>query len=170
MHNTTKETEFLSLLSRHQGIIYKISAAYEKEAEGRKDLFQEIVIQLWKNYDRFKGKSSFSTWLYRVALNTAISSYRKQKRAVTEDGLHQYVYSSIASPFPTQENEQLAQLYNAIQSLPQIERAIILLYLEDKSYREMEEIVGIKEATLRVKMKRIKEKLTQTIKAEANEY
>jgi RNA polymerase sigma-70 factor (ECF subfamily) len=164
---TNKEAEFLALLGKHQGMLYKISNVYETNIDDRKDLLQEIIIQLWKNYDRFEARANFSTWMYRVALNTAISSYRRKQKALPEEAIQVDFYTIVDT---NSQQEKVNQLYAAIQTLAQIDRAIVLLYLEDKSYKEMEEITGIKEATLRVKMKRIKEKLSQSIKANTNEY
>lgn len=130
----------------------------------RQDLFQEIVIQLWRSYPSFRGEASFSTWLYRIALNTAISDLRKQRRhlaPVDPDGL------SIPSPdlqYTNEKEEQLQRLYVAIDRLSEVEKALTMLYLEDKSYNEMEEILGIPQNNLRVKMNRIKEKLRKMTK------
>ena len=127
------------------------------------DLFQEIVIQLWKVYPKFRGESKFSTWLYRVAINTAISGLRRQKNAI------KFVAADIVpeipvTPYPSERDDQLKQLYTAINQLNDVEKALIMLYLEDKTYLEMEDILGISEATLRVKMNRVREKLRQLTK------
>ena len=127
----------------------------------RQDLFQEIVIQCWKSFSKFGGLSKFSTWLYRVAINTAISGLRKQKPVYVEYDAG--AFSQKAVDVPT-EDDQLNQLYTAVSRLNEIEKAIVMLYLEDKSYEEMEEVLGITQATLRVKMNRIKEKLRQLTK------
>jgi RNA polymerase sigma-70 factor (ECF subfamily) len=125
----------------------------------REDLFQEIVIQLWKAYPKFRGESKFSTWMYRIALNTAISGLRKQKNHITTlepDRLPVEIQEEAYNP---QREEQLQQMYTAIRRLSEIERALVMLYLEDKPYDEMEDILGINQNNLRVKMNRIKEKL-----------
>jgi len=140
-------------------MIHKICNLYGHTPHEREDLFQEIVVQLWKGYPGFRGDAKFSTWLYRVALNTAISGLRKKEKYIA------YVDPSIL-PTTLQdlndtntEQEQLQQLYEAIRKLGEIDRAITMLYLEDRSYEEMEEILGITQNNLRVKMNRIKEKL-----------
>ena len=130
----------------------------------RQDLFQEMVIQLWRSYPTFRGDARFSTWLYRIALNTAISDLRKQRRRpasidpdLLPNQLHDIQYSS-------EKEEQLQQLYSAIDRLTELEKALTMLYLEDKSYQEMEEILGISQNNLRVKMNRIKDKLRKMTK------
>ena len=140
-------------------MIHKVCNLYCHSPYEREDLFQEIVVQLWKGYPRFRGDAKFSTWLYRVALNTAISGLRKKEKNIA------YVDPS-ALPTALQnlndnnpEQEQLQQLYEAIRKLGEIDRAVVMLYLEDRSYEEMEEVLGISQNNLRVKMNRIKEKL-----------
>jgi RNA polymerase sigma factor (sigma-70 family) len=130
----------------------------------RQDLFQEMVIQLWRAYPKFKGESKLSTWMYRIAINTAITGLRKKKDFITscEPGSFPE-YISDDNPGMAAE-EQLQQLYKAIGQLNEIEKAIIMLYMEDRSYTEMEDILGISEGNLRVKMNRIKEKLRQLTK------
>jgi len=140
-------------------MIHKICSLYGHTPHEREDLFQEIVVQLWKGYARFRGDAKFSTWLYRVAINTAISGLRKKEKNIS------YVDPSVLPKAFQEDNdvnteqEQLQLLYEAIRKLGEIDRAITMLYLEDRSYEEMEEILGITQNNLRVKMNRIKEKL-----------
>lgn len=136
---------------------------YGRTEEDRQDLFQEIMVQSWQSFDQFRGEAKFSTWLYQVALNTAISGIRKKKRAVPI--VQREVMLDIADYSPPPDDEQLQQLYKAIEKLNGIEKALTLLYLEDRSYKEMETILGISESTLRVKMTRVKEKLRQLTNA-----
>jgi RNA polymerase sigma-70 factor, ECF subfamily len=145
-------------------MLYKVCRVYAYSDADRQDLFQEIVIQLWKAYPKFKGDSKISTWLYRVALNTAISGLRKKKNLVTS-------FEPTAIPEPAgvydQEHsgeERLQQMYQAIDQLNAVEKAIVMLYMEDRTYLEMEEILGLSQGNLRVKMNRIKEKLRQLTK------
>lgn len=157
-----KETEFEQTIRQHEPMIYKVCRIYANTQADRQDLFQEIVIQLWKSYSKFDGRSKFSTWLYRVAINTAITSLRKQKDFITSyepDALPLH-HADETGP----EQEQWQQLMNAIEKLNDVEKAIVMLYLEDRSYEEMEEILGINQGNLRVKMNRIKEKLRQLTK------
>lgn len=140
-------------------MLYKVCRLYCFTEPDRQDLFQEIVIQLWRSYPAFRGEAKISTWLYRIALNTAISGLRKQRRLITSTDpdslpteLQDVQYSAV-------QEEQLQLLYAAIEQLTEVEKALTMLYLEDKSYMEMEEILGIPQNNLRVKMNRIKEKL-----------
>lgn len=145
-------------------MLYKVCRVYCNNAADRQDLFQEIVIQSWKAYPKFRGDAKFSTWLYRIALNTAISDLRKQERRVKLS--FQEAVPEISADYTGQEKEeQLKSLYDAISLLGEIEKAIVMLYLDDKSYDEMEDILGINQNNLRVKMNRIKEKLRKLTKA-----
>lgn len=161
MHQNASQTEFLKLVEQHRGIIIKICAIYARQPEEREDLFQEVIVQLWKAWPSFKGLSKFSTWLYRIALNTSISGLRKKKTdLVYMDQLHM---PESGYEEDNTRKEQLGALYRAIRQLPEIDRAVVMLFLEDHSYEEMEEILGISEGALRVKMARAKEKLKRTI-------
>ena len=155
---------FVQKINEHERLIYKICHIYSRDELDLQDLFQEIVIQLWKAYPSFKGKAKFSTWLYKVGINTAIAGLRK-KKTITESFEPEKLPATIDDTQTYQQKEeQFTQLYDAIELLNKIERAIVMLYLEDKSYQEMEEILGINEGNLRVKMNRIKEKLRQLTK------
>jgi RNA polymerase sigma-70 factor (ECF subfamily) len=159
-----KETEkaFEENIHEHQLLIHKVCRIYAYTEADRQDLFQEIVIHLWKAYSKFQGLSLFSTWVYRVAINTAITGLRKQKNFIT-------TYEPHALPTHQQdevsaEEEQWKELNQAIEKLNEIEKAVVMLYMEDRSYEEMEDILGISQGALRVKMSRIKEKLRRLTK------
>jgi len=157
------QEEFVRQVQANQGIIQKICRLYGQTRPDREDLFQEIIVQLWKAVPKFQEQSRFSTWLYRVALNTAISDFRKKKRALTV--IQTEVASlEIESELIDDKDERLKILYAAISQLQEIDKAVVMLYLEDKSYDEMEDIVGISANTLRVRMNRIKEKLRELTK------
>ena len=161
---STNQHEFLQQLNQHQSLIYKVCNLYGNTVADREDLFQEIIVQLWKAYPRFRGDAKFSTWLYRIALNTAISGLRKRRNqiaSVEPDELPSEIEEELYS---AEKDEQLEQMYAGIRQLSEIERALVMLYLEDRSYDEMEEILGINQNNLRVKMNRIKEKLRKIIK------
>jgi RNA polymerase sigma-70 factor (ECF subfamily) len=155
---------FIRLVNEHRGMLYKVCRLYCFTEHDRQDLFQEIVIQLWKSYPAFRGEARFGTWLYRIALNTAISGLRKQRRRIvlTDPGGLPVELQDIQ--YSAEKEEQLQQLYTAINQLTEVEKALTMLYLEDKSYQEMEEILGISQNNLRVKMNRIKEKLRKITK------
>ena len=157
----TKELEkkFVSELEKNQGIIHKVCRSYTNGEAAHKDLFQEITIQLWKAYPKFRGDSKFSTWVYRVAFNTAISLYRKSKRKVETSPIYDNLKELEYQDYDDTHDKQLKLLYKAIQSLNDIEKALALLYLEDKSYKEISNVLGISEVNARVKMNRTKTKL-----------
>lgn len=160
-----KEKQFLELLEKHKGILYKISRMYEDNEENQEELRQEIVYHLWNSYDDFLGKSSFSTWMYRVALNTALTQFRKEsKKSKIEVALNEEAYQlkSELSNYEEKEN-QLQHFYKAVQELNKVEKALIFLYLEGMSHREIASQLGITEGNARVKLNRIKDKLQEII-------
>lgn len=159
----TKEQEFLSRMESHKGILYKVSKMYMDNHDDQEDLFQEIIYQLWKAYDSFKGESQFSTWMYRVAINTAIVFLKKEKKK-----LDKY---EIASDNIKEEDDdahikesQLDHFYRAVQKLDKIDKAIIFYQLEGYLHKEIGENLGISEGNARVKLNRAKEKLKEIIK------
>ena len=154
---------FVNLIKEHERLIFKVCHMYADNEADKQDLFQEILIQLWQGYPRFRGDAKFSTWLFQVAINTALSNLKKVKRAVKYENIDAVV-PSISDTDYREEQERSEQLYNAIAHLNEIEKAIVMLYLENKTYEEMEDILGISSGALRVKMHRIKEKLRQLTK------
>ena len=155
---------FLKEIQLHEKQIYKICHFYAKNETDRQDLYQEILLQLWKSYPNFRGESKFSTWLCKVAINTAITSLRSDKKDIhlfDPDHLSKEVQTEDA---PVNKEELYDAMYTAIDQLNDIEKAIVLLFLEGKPYAEIETILGISESTLRVKMNRVKEKLRQLTK------
>ncbi len=164
--NTEREKEFTELIELNQGIIHKITKIYGNSYDEQKDLFQEIVYQLWKSYDSFKGNSKFSTWMYRVSLNTAITIYRKRK--VKFSDLDHVSFKIKSEEYDSEIEDQLKMLYAAIKKLNDIEKAMIFLYLENRSGKEISETMGISEVNVRVKMNRIKTKLKKII--QENDY
>jgi RNA polymerase sigma-70 factor (ECF subfamily) len=159
------EGRFLEVLGRHEQIINKVIRIYGVDSESRRDLFQEIVYQLWRSFGSFKGESRISTWLYRVALNTAITSLRKSKKVPEHTELDEQ-FSNTPGSFSTSDRSELVQqLYSAIRSLGEVDRAIIMLYLEELSYKEIAEVLGLTEDNVGVKLNRIKTKLRVLIGA-----
>jgi RNA polymerase sigma-70 factor (ECF subfamily) len=155
----SSEQEFIAQIRSTQGILWKICHLYCPEAEERQDLFQEMLVQLWRSYRTFKGQSKFSTWVYRVCLNVAISQYRKSRRQAPSTELPREVYEQVDSQESELKEERSKALYEAIAQLKTLEKALVMLYLEDKSYDEISEIMGISANNARVKMNRIREKL-----------
>lgn len=153
------EHSFVGLLEKHQNIVHKVCRLYTNNQDAHNDLFQEITIQLWKAYPKFRGDAKFSTWMYRVGLNTAITLYRKNKRRVNTTEFEAVQFKISAEAYDDTEEQQLKLLYSAVQELNDIEKALVFLYLEDKNYREISETMGISEVNARVKMNRVKTKL-----------
>lgn len=161
--NPTLEQEFIQQVEINQNIIHKICRLYTSDEHAHKDLFQEISIQLWKAYPKFRGDAKFTTWAYRVALNTAISLYRKKSRTITTIEFNSTIHKFKYDEYNYEEEEQLKILYLAVQQLNDIEKALVYMYLEDKDYTEISETLGISEVNARVKMNRIKTKLKKII-------
>ena len=164
MQSNRQQQEFVQLLNQHQPLIHKVCNLYGQAVTDRDDLFQEIVVQLWKAYPKFRGEAKFSTWMYKIALNTAISGLRKRKNHIASFDPEKLPTEIQDEIYNTEKEVQLEQMYAAIRELSEIERALVMLYLEDRPYDEMEEILGINQNNLRVKMNRIKEKLRKLIK------
>ena len=153
------EQKFVAELNKNQNIVHKVCRVYTNNSDAHKDLFQEITIQLWKAYPKFRGEAKFSTWMYRVALNTAITLYRKSKRQIQTSNVSDIQYKLESIEYDGEVEEQMQLLYKAIHQLTDIEKALILLYLEEKPYKEIAETMGITEVNARVKVNRIKTKL-----------
>lgn len=157
------EHQFIELLEKHQNIVHKVCRIYTDDRDAHNDLFQEVTIQLWKAYPKFRGDAKFSTWMYRVALNTAITLYRKSKRAPKTQDYDTVLYKISVSEYDDTEEQQLKLMYKGVKELNDIDKALVFLYLEDKNYREIADTLGISEVNARVKMNRIKKKLRKII-------
>lgn len=156
---TLLEQEFISKIEKHKGIIFKISKMYMTEKDDRSDLFQEITYQLWKAYPGFRDESKFSTWLYRIALNTAIIFLKSEKRRSfigREDFANNII---VQEDYNDDKEERLSKMYKAIHQLNPIDKAFIFYYLEDFSGKQIAYEMGISEGNVRVKMNRAKNKL-----------
>ena len=157
------EHSFVTLLQENQKIAHKICRIYTSDADSHNDLFQEITIQLWKAYPKFRGDSKFSTWMYRVALNTAITLYRKSKKTVKIEVFDSIEFKLSDEAYDDGVEHQLKLLYAAVKELNDIEKALVFLYLEDKTYKEIASTLGITEVNARVKMNRVKTKLKKIL-------
>jgi RNA polymerase sigma-70 factor (ECF subfamily) len=153
-----EEQNFINLINEHQGLIHKICFMYEHDQDARNDLFQEIVLQLWRSFPSFRGEAKITTWMYRIALNTAISGFRKQTRLVKTEDL-QEVHMNISDSWADDREEDFQKLQWAVRQLPEIERAMIMMALEEVPYDEIAETIGITQNNVRVRMNRIREKL-----------
>ena len=161
--NKELEHKFVEQLKENQNIVHKVCRLYTNNQDAHNDLFQEITIQLWKAYPKFRGDSKFSTWMYRVGLNTAITLYRKSKRSIKTADFDTLQFKIKAEEYDDTEEQQLKLIYKAVHQLNDIEKALVFLYLEDKDYREISETLGITEVNSRIKMNRVKKKLKQII-------
>ena len=161
-----KEKVFSQLIKDNQGLIIKVSRLYTNSLEDEQDLFQEIVLQLWRSYDTFKGNSKISTWMYRVALNTAITLFRKKTKSPQTDELMDFHYPHFIED-DDEKQQQISLLYKVVKMLPNVERAIVMMYLDDLPYRDISENLGITEVNARVKMNRLKKTLKELMEKHA---
>jgi RNA polymerase sigma-70 factor (ECF subfamily) len=155
------EAKFLEIIKEHNGIIYKVCHLYRNGREDKEDLFQEIVFQLWKSYASFKENAKLSTWIYKVALNTALSTFRKKSPAID----YLSVLPEPVCDTDTEEENNRELLFVVIKQLSETDRAILTLYFEELTYREIGEIIGITENNVNVKMNRIKIRLKKLLNA-----
>lgn len=159
------EKSFLKIVDEHQGIIYKVCKMYRDSREDQEDLFQEIVLQLWKSFPKFREESKVSTWMYRIALNTAIATFRKNK---IELELNETLSDNIHTGFSNESSENEERMFEAFRKLNNAERALIALFLEGYAYKEIANLIGITENNVGVKISRVKEKLKNILKLEYN--
>jgi len=157
-----KQNEFIEIIKQNEGIIFKVTLVYSSNKEEQKDLYQEIVFQLWKSYDSFRNESKISTWLYRIALNTAITHLKKEKRIGNKISIDKVLLIKIDQKDTLME-ERIKILYDHIKQLNTIEKGIILLYLEGKSYADIAIITGFSATNIGTRLGRIKQKLKSQI-------
>lgn len=156
------KTSFVTLIKENEGIIFKVANLYTSNKEDQQDLYQEIVYQLWKSFESFQGKSKISTWMFRVALNTAIRQLNKEKRMPKNDDLTKVLNLKMEQVDGVLE-AQMQQMYEAIKTLNSIEKGIVLLYLEGKQYDEIAQITGFSASNIGTKLSRIKVKLKKQV-------
>lgn len=157
-----KEQLFTSLIKENEGVIFKITTFYTDHRDDQKDLYQDIVYQLWKSFDSFRNESKVSTWMYRIALNTAITRLNKRKRKPYEVGIDKVIVQQTEHYDPIFE-ERLKLVYTQIQNLNVLEKGIMLLLLEGKQYDEIAVITGLTPTNVGTKISRIKQKLKSQI-------
>lgn len=158
-----KKHKFIKIIKEYEGIIYKVTQVYSNKDADQKDLYQEIVYQLWKSFDSFRGDAKISTWIYKIALNTSITHSKKEKRNGKKIPLDFSIYNLVDETDNIKEN-RLATLYLHIRQLNIIEKGIILLYLEGKNHEEIAKITGFTKTNIGTKLSRIKLKLKSQIK------
>lgn len=152
------EKEFLQLVTTHKALIYKICHTYERDERLRNDLFQEIILNLWKAFPKYDATTKWTTWAYKIGLNVAITQRRKQRIPTTAFS-NDFEQTLSDTPYDYTVEERLKTLHQAIAQLNAAEKALILLYLDDVSYADISEIIGITENNVGVKLNRIKSKL-----------
>ena len=151
------EKEFLSMIEKQKRTIYKVCYMYANDQDDLNDLFQETVLNLWKSFSRYRGDSSLNTWVYRIAMNTCITFLRRSNARPQTIPMTAQMARTLEADEET--TEQLKELYKLINQLGKLERALILLWLEERSYQEMAEILGISKNNVAVKLNRVREKL-----------
>ncbi|HEY0802087.1 MAG TPA: sigma-70 family RNA polymerase sigma factor [Steroidobacteraceae bacterium] len=158
------QARFAASLARHRGIVLKVASIYCWDAEDRRDLAQEIRAQLWRAFPSYDENRSFSTWMYRIALNVAIS-YRRSSthRDRYHSSLDDAALFAIADPAAHEPDDRVRELYRVIRQLDDLDRALILLYLEGRSYREIAEVLGISETNVATKLNRLKQRLRKEL-------
>ncbi len=155
----THADDFLKVIESHKGIIYKVAKSYCRDEENRKDLIQEIILQLWLSFNKYNDQFKLTTWIYRIALNVSISFFRKEhRRSPISQPLPDGVLN-LNENAPEQINAEIEKLYLFIRELKEIDRAIIILYLEENSHQEMAEILGLTQTNISTRIARIKQQL-----------
>ena len=157
------EQAFIEMINGNRGTIFKVCNLYCREDENRKDLVQEIILQLWKSYASFRNEANINTWVYRVALNTAISNFRRESKKPDKTSLTEAVFQLPDILQSADEKEKIGMLNQAIGQLTEIEKAVIMLYLDEKTYDEIAEIMGITNSNVGVRLNRIKNKLSKIV-------
>ncbi len=160
---SVSESIFMEKMEKHKGVVFKISKMYMDDFEDQKDLFQEITFQAWKAYPKFEGRSQFSTWLYRIALNTAIMFLKSEKKKSFIQNTETENLKVLSEDYNYEEEENLKKMYDAIHQLNPVDKALIFYYLEDYSGKEMADQLGLTEGNCRVKLNRAKDKLKQLL-------
>ena len=168
-----RQTTFKKWLSEHQGLVFKVVRVYAATPEDQEDLLQQILMQLWCSIPAFRGNAAVSTWVYRVALNTALVWNRSEKkRRISRISFIDFSRTPVpkkAQANPVEDSQMVVRLYEAIRKLPKVDASLVLMYLEGLSYNRMAEILGISESNVGVKLNRAKSRLAELLKGYVNE-
>lgn len=159
MTTGTLEIEFIEMVKAHSPLIYKVCNAYATEHYEMNDLYQDILLNLWKGYPKFRGESRLSTWIYQVSFHTAVSSLRKEIKQQSHVHITLEMENILASD--DGNSDQVKEMYGLIRRLDKYDRAVILLWLDDLSYQEISEILGISKSNVATKINRVKNKLKE---------
>lgn len=165
MNKTTKnkETEFEALMAANKGVIAKVCYMYAANNEHFKDLYQETLINIWQSFDKFRGESAVSTWIYRITINTCISCFRHTKKYANTTSMAPNELLAVADS-PTDDHEHnacLREMYKLINALPALDKALILMWLDEKSYQEIAEVTGLSRTNVAAKLNRCKQRLAR---------
>jgi RNA polymerase sigma factor (sigma-70 family) len=155
------EKEFITIINEHEHIIHKVCNLYMHTKDDQQDLFQEIILNAWKGIKQFRKESKFSTWLYRVALNTAITMFKKERK---HSELKKTPYDHHPVEYPNEHDQQYLAMIKAVQQLTDIEKALVMLYFEDYTHDEIAAVLGTTANNVAVKMNRVKAKLRERSK------
>lgn len=167
MRTDDVQAAFVDRLDRHRGILVKVAGAYCRDAAGREDLIAEVVAQLWRAYGRFDERAAFSTWMYRIAVNVAISFERTEvRKARNVEPAEPAILEMLPAPADAQSDDAIALVRELIERLDELNRALMLLYLDDYSYAEIAAMLGISETNVATKIGRIKQRLKRDIRAQ----
>ena len=162
--DTDARESFQTLLQAHRGIVAKVAGTYAWHPDDRDDLMQDIAAQLWRAWPNYDPARPFATWMYRIALNVAISDVRSRTRAPSSEVWNED-HHDVADPHAHDHEgrQQVDLLYRFIQSQPPLDRALLLLYLEDHSHREMADVLGLSDTNVATKISRLKQRLRQEL-------
>jgi len=156
-----EKDKFISVIKNNQNLIFKVCYSYCKNTENRKDLQQEILMQLWSSFSKFDGRVKISTWIYKIALNTAIFYYRNDCKHNKRKTIDASILSLSDFDENSEQDENIVKLYQFIERLDEMDKALILLYLDDSKYKDIAEILGISETNVATKICRIKKSLKE---------
>jgi RNA polymerase sigma factor (sigma-70 family) len=160
--HTVVQERFLALLDQHRGVVHKVAGAYGRTPADREDLAQEIIAQLWRSFPSYDPRLRFSTWMYRIALNTAISGYRSESVRGRHTVPADEETLQVAAPEPDTD-ERLQELYRMIQTLNEMDRALVILYLDGNRYDAIAEVLGISESNVGTRLNRIRTRLRDSV-------
>jgi RNA polymerase sigma-70 factor (ECF subfamily) len=157
VHTPDRQAAFLALIEQHQGILRRVRSLYAADPDDGKDLVREVLMQLWRSFPSFRGEAAFSTWMYQVALNTALLRRRRSRARAREQSDPEALAAAAVGPHPA--DPDVASLYRCIRDLPSLDRAIVLLHLEGQSYEEIAQTTGLSRGNVGVRLTRIKGRL-----------
>jgi len=162
MNLQADKDQFLTIIRLNKRLIFKVCNSYCKDVSDREDLVQEVIIQLWQSYEKYDNRYKLSTWMYRIALNTAISHYRAgRRRRENTMPMYESLLEIADEQYDTIMDDRIVKLYQIINSMDELGGALMILYLDNNSYKDISEILGISESNVATKIARIKQQMKQ---------